>query len=431
MITKKEQIIEYFKSGIKNKKEFKIGIEHEKFLFNSQNNKRIDYQKIKEMFSALLEFGWNPVLENDNIIALNKGGKNITLEPGNQIELSGDKLTNIHEACAESYDYLFELKQVTKKLNIKIVSAGFDPISKLDEIPNNPKKRYKLMTRDMPLGGELSLDMMYRTCGTQLNLDYYSEEDFKKKFKIVNSLVPISIALFANSSIVEKKKSNYLSYRSKVWQNTSRGGLPKLFLENFDFEKYADFVINFPVLFIQQKENYFSGRGYNFSDFMSGNIKEINNRLPDENDLSTHLSTIFTENRLKKYIELRSMDTCGWDCLCAGPAFNVGMLYGNLDEVYELISSWDKDKIINAYLEAPQKGFNTQLMGKDLLYWSSVLLDLSKKGLEKRDIVNKSGKNETIFLNHLQKVIDNKTTNAHHMIIKFSKDEDLTELYDK
>ena len=431
MITKKEQIIEYFKSGIKNKKEFKIGIEHEKFLFDSQNNKRIDYQKIKEMFSALLEFGWNPVLENDDIIGLNKGGKNITLEPGNQIELSGDKLNNIHEACAESYDYLFELKQVTKKLNIKIVSAGFDPISKLDEIPNNPKKRYKLMTKDMPLGGELSLDMMYRTCGTQLNLDYSSEEDFKKKFKIINSLVPISIALFANSSIVEKKKSGYLSYRSKVWQNTSRGGLPKLFLEDFDFEKYADFVINFPILFIQQKENYFSGIGYNFSDFMSGNIKEINNRLPDENDLSTHLSTIFTENRLKKYIELRSMDTCGWDCLCAGPAFNVGMLYGNLDEVYELISNWDKDKIINAYLEAPQKGFNTQLMGKDLLYWSSELLDLSKKGLEKRDIVNKSGKNETIFLNHLQKVIDNKTTNAHHMIIKFSKDEDLTELYDK
>ncbi len=431
MITKKEQIIKYFNSGIKNKKEFKIGIEHEKFLFNSQNNKRVDYQKIKEMFSALLEFGWNPVLENDSIIALNKGGKNITLEPGNQIELSGDKLINIHQACAESYDYLFELKQVTKKLNIKIVSAGFDPISKLSEIPNNPKKRYKLMTKDMPMGGELSLDMMYRTCGTQLNLDYSSEEDFKKKFKIVNSLVPISIALFANSSIVEKKKSNYLSYRSKVWQNTSRGGLPKLFLEDFDFEKYSDFVINFPILFIQQKENYFSGKGYNFSDFMLGNIKEINNRLPDENDLSIHLSTIFTENRLKKYIELRSMDTCGWDCLCAGPAFNVGMLYGNLDEVYELISNWDKDKIMNAYLEAPQKGFNTQLMGKDLLYWSSVLLDLSKKGLEKRDIVNKSQKNETIFLNHLQKVIDNKTTNAHHMIIKFSKDEDLTELYDK
>ena len=431
MIDIKEKIIDYFNSGIKDTKDFKIGIEHEKFLFNNQDNKRIDYLKIKEMFSALLEFGWNPILENKNIIGLNKGGKNITLEPGNQIELSGDKLNHIHEACAESYDYLFELKQVTKKLDISIVSAGFDPISKLSEIPNNPKQRYKIMTKDMPLGGKLSLDMMYRTCGTQLNIDYNSEKDFEKKFKVINSIVPISIALFANSSIVEKKKSGYLSYRSKVWQNTSRGGLPKIFLENLNFEKYADFVLNFPILFIKDKEQYLSGQKYKFLDFMNGKIGEINNRIPNENDLSTHLSTIFTENRLKKYIELRSMDTCGWDCLCAGPAFYVGILYGNLEEVYELISKWDKDKIINAYLEAPQKGFNTQLMGKDLLYWASTLLNLSRKGLEKRDILNKSGKNETLFLNHLQKVIDNKTTNADHMISKFSKNEDLSELYDK
>jgi glutamate--cysteine ligase len=431
MINSKEQIIKYFESGIKETKDFRIGIEHEKFLFNNQDNKRVDYSKIKEMFSSLLEFGWNPILEKGNIIGLNKGDKNITLEPGNQIELSGDKLITLHEACAESHDYLFELKQVTKKLDIKIVSAGFDPISKLEEIPNNPKQRYELMTKDMPLGGELSLDMMYRTCGTQLNVDYNSEEDFVKKFKIVNSIVPISIALFANSSIVEKKNSGYLSYRSKVWQNTSRGGLPKLFFEELNFEKYAEFIINFPILFIQDKDSYISGLKYTFKDFMNGKIDEIENRLPTESDLTTHLSTIFTENRLKKYIELRSMDTCGWDCLCAGPAFNVGMLYGNLDEVYELISSWEKDKIINAYLEAPKKGFNTQLMGKDLFYWASTLLDLSRKGLNDRDILNKSGKNETLFLNHLQKVIDNKTTNADHMINKFSNNEDLNELYDE
>ena len=206
MINSKEQIIKYFNSGIKEKKDFKIGIEHEKFLFNKNNDKRVNYSKIKEMFAALLEFGWNPILEKGNIIGLNKCGKNISLEPGNQIELSGDKLNNIHEACAESYDYLFELKQVTKKLDINIVSAGFDPISKIDEVPNNPKLRYKLMTKDMPLNGNLSLDMMYRTCGTQLNIDFCSEEDFIKKFKVVNSITPISIALFANSSIVEKKK---------------------------------------------------------------------------------------------------------------------------------------------------------------------------------------------------------------------------------
>ena len=287
------------------------------------------------------------------------------------------------------------------------------------------------MTKDMPLGGELSLDMMYRTCGTQLNIDYNSEEDFIKKFKLVNSIVPISIALFANSSIVEKKNSNYLSYRSKVWQSTSRGGLPKLFFENLDFEKYAEFVMNFPILFIQHNDQYISGKKYTFKDFMNGKIEEIGNRLPTESDLTTHLSTIFTENRLKKYIELRSMDTCGWECLCAGPAFNIGMLYGNLDEAYELVSSWETDKIINAYLEAPQKGFNTQLMGKDLLYWTSALLDIARKGLEKRDVISKKGNNETIFLNHLQNVVDNKTTNADHMISKFSKDENLEELYDK
>jgi glutamate--cysteine ligase len=383
------------------------------------------------MFSLLSEFGWKPIMEKENIIGLQKQGKSITLEPGNQIELSGDKLNNIHEACAESHDYLFELQQVTKKLNLKIVSAGFDPISTLSEVPNNPKQRYQVMTKDMPNGGSLSLDMMYRTCGTQLNLDYDSEKDFIKKFKIVNSIVPISIALFANSSIIEKKNSGFSSYRSKVWQETSRGGLPEVFFDNMDFEKYADFSINFPLLFIQNEKEYLSGSNYSFSDFMNGKINEINNRLPTEDDLTTHLSTIFTENRLKKYIELRSMDTCGWDCLCSGPAFNTGILYGNLDEAYELISKWDKNKIINAYLEAPKKGFNTELMGKDLLHWASLLLGISRKGLLNRDILNKSNDNEAKFLNHLDKLIDNKTTNADHMIDKFSKNENLNDLYDK
>ena len=431
MIISKENIIKYFKSGIKDEKDFKIGIEHEKFLFDRTNNRRIDYRKVKEMFSALNEFGWSPIIEKENIVGLTKEGKNITLEPGNQIELSGEKLNNIHEACAESHDYLFELRQVTKKLGINIVSTGFDPISKLDEIPNNPKERYKLMTKDMPLGGKLSLDMMYRTCGTQLNIDYSSEEDFFKKFKIVNSIVPISIALFANSSIVERKKSNYLSYRSKVWQNTSRGGLPKLFFENLNFEKYADFVINFPILFLQEKQNYISGKKYIFKDFMEGKISEISNRLPNESDLSMHLSTIFTENRLKKYIELRSMDTCGWNCICAGPAFFTGLLYGNLDEALEFISKWEKKDLLNAYKDAPMKGLDTNLMGKDMIYWISNLLKIAEKGLEKRDFIGKSGTNETKYLEHLNKIINNKETVASHVINKFSKFQNLEDLYDK
>ena len=431
MIKNKENIIEYFKSGIKKSNKIKIGVEHEKFIFDNKTNRRINYSTTVKMFNQLYEFGWKPVFENQNIIALSKGDRNITLEPGNQIELAGAKLNNIHEACAESYEYLFELKQVLEKLDLRIISSGFDPISKLSEIPNNPKQRYEVMTKDMPIGGSLSLDMMYRTCGTQLNLDYISENDFIKKFKLANFIVPILIAMFANSSIIEKKNSNYLSYRSKVWQETSRGGLPKIFLEDMDFEKYSDFISNYPILFLQNNKKYISGQKYMFSDFMSGKIDEIENKLPTEDDLATHLGTIFTENRLKKYIEMRSMDACGWDCLCAGPAFNTGLLYGNLNEALDLVEKWDKNEILSAYKEAPKKGLSTNLMGKNILYWSSLLLKLSKKGLENRNILNKKKINEVKYLDHLEKIINNKETIADHMIKKFSKIKNLEDFYEK
>ena len=431
MIQNKEQIINYFKSGIKETDNLKIGIEHEKFLFDNKNNRRIDYKSILKMFDQLYEFGWKPIYEKTNVIGLTKDDKSITLEPGNQIELSGAKLNNIHEACAESHEYLFELKQVIEKLNFKIISAGFDPISKLSDIPNNPKQRYEVMTKDMPEGGSLSLDMMYRTCGTQLNVDYVSEQDFTKKFKLSNYLTPINIALFANSSVIEKKDSGYFSYRSHAWQQTSRGGLPKFFLEDFNFEKYADFVMDMSLLFLQRDGKYISGKNYTFKDYMNGKISEVENKLPTENELSTHLGTIFTENRLKKYIELRSMDACGWDCLCSGPAFNTGLIYGNLDEALDVVNKWDKTEVLNAYKEAPKKGLSTQLMGKDLFYWSSLILNISKKGLSNRNVLNKKNMNEEKFLDHLFRIIENKKTNADHMLYKFSKDENLNNLYDQ
>ena len=431
MIQNKEQIINYFKSGIKETDNLKIGIEHEKFLFDNKNNRRIDYNSILKMFDQLYEFGWKPIYEKNNIIGLTKDDKSITLEPGNQIELSGAKLNNIHEACAESHEYLFELKQVIEKLNFKIISAGFDPISKLSDIPNNPKQRYEVMTKDMPEGGSLSLDMMYRTCGTQLNVDYISEQDFTKKFKLSNYLTPINIALFANSSVIEKKDSGYFSYRSHAWQQTSRGGLPEFFLEDFNFEKYADFAMNMSLLFLQRDGKYISGKNYTFKDYMNGKISEVENKLPTENELSTHLGTIFTENRLKKYIELRSMDACGWDCLCSGPAFNTGLIYGNLDEALDVVNKWDKTELLNAYKDAPKKGLSTQLMGKDLFYWSSLILNISKKGLSNRNVLNKKNMNEEKFLDHLFRIIENKKTNADHMLYKFSKDENLNNLYDQ
>ena len=429
MSLNKKNIIDYFQSGSKSHNECGIGIEHEKLLFYEKNNQRINYESILEMFKELYEFGWKPVYEEQNIISLNKGKKNITLEPGNQIELSGENLKNIHEACSESQNYLFELKQVTKRLNIQIVSSGFDPFSKLNEIPSNPKKRYSLMAKEMPKEGRLSLDMMYRSCGTQVNLDYVSENDFSKKFFVLNRIVPIIIALFANSSIIEKKESKFLSYRSYVWQNTSRGGLPKIFLEKMDFEKYADFIINYPVLFIQKNENYFNPNGKTFKDFIEGKIEF--KKTPSEKDLTNHLSTIFTETRLKKYIEFRSMDACGWDCLCAGPALLTGIIYGNLDEAFNVVKNWDSIDILSAYKDAPKKGFKTSLNKKDLYYWSSILINLGKEGLNNRNILNRNKSNEVQFLSHLENIILNKNTNAENMLNKFSKGKNLSFFYEK
>ena len=429
MSLNKKNIIDYFQSGSKSHNECGIGIEHEKLLFYEKNNQRINYESILEMFKELYEFGWKPVYEGQNIISLNKGKKNITLEPGNQIELSGENLKNIHEVCSESQNYLFELKQVTKRLNIQIVSSGFDPFSKLNEIPSNPKKRYSLMAKEMPKEGRLSLDMMYRSCGTQVNLDYVSENDFSKKFFVLNRIVPIIIALFANSSIIEKKESKFLSYRSYVWQNTARGGLPKIFLENMDFEKYADFIINYPVLFIQKNENYFNPNGKTFKDFIEGKIEF--KKTPSEKDLTNHLSTIFTETRLKKYIEFRSMDACGWDCLCAGPALLTGIIYSNLDEAFNVVRNWDSKDILSAYKDAPKKGFKTSLNKKDLYYWSSILINLGKEGLNNRNILNRNKSNEVKFLSHLENIILNKNTNAENILSKFSKGKNLSFFYEK
>ena len=417
-INSKDQIINYFLSGAK--KNVFIGVENEKFLFQEKNNVRATYSDIKKVFEYFKKkFEWEEVKENENIVGLKIDGKSISLEPGNQIELSGDKLSNIHEVCSESYDFQNQLDQICKEIGLKTMSIGYDPITKLSNTPNNPKQRYKLMTKEMPKGGKLSLNMMYQTSGTQINLDYLSEDDFKKKFKIISYLTPISIAIFANSTILENKPSGYLSYRSKVWQNTSRGGLPKIFLENMDFEKYADFAINFPLLFIYKNNDHKNLNNKTFGDFMKGSLSEVNNHLPTFEDLELHLSTIFTEIRLKKYIEMRSLDACEWDCHCAGPAFYTGLIYGKLDESLDLIKDWKSEDVLKAYLDAPKKGLKTEINGKSILEWGKILLNISNRGLIDRNFKNKTGNDETIFLKNIEQILQQNKTKAEKTLENF------------
>ena len=427
----KEDLIKYFHQGCKATNELNIGVEHEKFLFNKKSNKRIDYKTVEKVLNFLEQFGWKPIKEKNRTVALKKQNQSITLEPGNQVELSGAPLKSIHLNCNESYDFLDQLKKACKTFDLKMMASSYDPFSKLENAPNTPKQRYEIMTEEMPKNGELSLEMMYQTCGTQINLDYTSENDFAKKFKVSSFLVPLSIAIFANSPIKENKLNGYLSYRSYVWQKTSRGGLLKSFLEEMNFEKYVDMSINMPLLFIMENGNHLKPDGKTFKDFMEGKLSIPKNKKATIKDFETHLATIFTEIRLKQYIEIRSLDTCEWDCHCGGPAFYTGLLYGSLNEALEIINKWDTLEVLNAYKEAPIKGLKTTIANKSLLDWGKIFLNLSKKGLQKRAIKNSIGNDESVFLRSIENILINDKNKAEITIEKLKKENDLGFLYEK
>ncbi len=427
----KEDLIKYFHDGRKTKNNLKIGVEHEKFLFNNKLNKRINFEIVSKVFKFLEQFDWKPIKEKNNIVSLYKKGKSITLEPGNQIELSGEPLNSIHDNCSESYEFLDELKRACKNFDLKMIATSFDPFSSLKDVPKNPKQRYQIMTEEMPKQGKLSLEMMYQTSGTQINLDYSSEEDFIKKFKLSSFLVPLSTAIFANSPIKENKLNDYLSYRSYVWQNTARGGLPKSFLEDMNFEKYVDMAINMPLLFIFKNGNHLKSEKETFKDFMEGKLSVLKNEKANIKDFEIHLATIFSEVRLKKYIEIRSLDTCEWDCHCSGPAFYTGLIYEGLDEALDIINKWKISEVLSAYSEAPIKGLSSTIGNKKLLEWGKVFLNISKKGLEKRSIKNSSGKDETIFLRSVENILSNNKSKATTTIEKFKNKKNLDFLYEE
>ena len=425
LIENKSHLIQYFNDGIKNESQLKIGVEHEKFLFNKNDLKRIDYNQIKKVFEILSNKGWELQHEKDKVIGLKRKNQKITTEPGFQYELSGEPFKNIHSVCSENNTHFNELKEIFNSVSITTSSIAYDPFNKLSDIPNSPKERYKIMTAEMPKGGRLSLDMMYKTAGIQINYDYISEDDFEKKFKIGNYLAPLTIALFANSPFTENKLSGFLSYRSKVWQETNRGGIMPITFESVNFEKYVDNVINYPILFLKKNKRYYSPNGQTFNDYLNGNLNFLKGEKPTLEDFENHLGTIFTEVRLKQVIEFRSLDTCNFGCICNGPSFFTGLIYGSIDETYEIIKNWRKEEIMQAYLNAPKLGLNATLEGKKLIDWARIFFDLSKKGLEKRNEVNKSGKNETIYLKHIEEIIESKKTRAEMLIEQFNKTKNL------
>jgi len=425
IIESKSQLIEYFIQGIKKENKLRIGVENEKFLFSGKEKKRANYKQIKKIFKNLETFGWKSVYEKEKVVGLKRGEQQITTEPGLQYELSGAPLKNIHLVCSENSTHFKEMKLATKDLDISTNSIGFDPFNNLNEVPQNPKERYQIMIQEMPKGGELSLQMMYQTSGIQINYDYTSEKDFEKKFKVGNYLAPLTIALFANSPFANKKFTGYLSYRNKVWQNTARAGIMPITFENLNFEKYLDYVINYSLLFVIKDGKYIKPNGQTFKDFIKGKFLPLKGVKATIKDFETHLATIFTEVRLKQIIEFRSIDTCDWGCICNGPAFFTGLIYGALDETLDIIKSWNKNDVMEAYLKSPKQGLETELQGKKLYEWGKIFLDLAKKGLNKRKEMNANNRDETIYLKHIEDIIDRKTNRAQLLLDKFNKQGNL------
>ena len=436
----KENLIKYFEDGITEKGHERIGTEHEKFVFNKNDYSLIPYkgeQSISALLESFIQDDWKPKYEDDNIIALTKENASITLEPGGQFELSGAPLVTIHETCREINNHLQFVKSVEEKMNIGFLGVGFLPIEKLDVVPHVPKKRYsEIMRPYMKKLGGLGLDMMHRSCTVQANFDYTSELDMKKKIMVSAALQPIVTGLFANSPFHEGQLNGFQSYRGYVWTKTDNdrtGILRSMVGENFSFEEYIDYALKVPVYSIIRNGNYINCLDYNFKDLMNNKSHEIKAEEITLDDWTDHLSTIFTEVRLKTYIEMRGADAGSYRSLCALPAFWAGILYCSdcLEESISIIREWNFEEIISFRNSVFKNGLNARLKDRNGWEIAEQFLKISSKGLETRANLNTVGENETIHIDYLYEMVHKKETSALRLInlYKGKWNNDLKQIY--
>jgi len=359
-ITDRRQLVEYLEQGCKPKNDWRIGTEHEKFGYTHDDLRPLPHAGERSI-TALLEgmarrFEWEVVIEAGEPIALQKDARgNITLEPGGQFELSGAPLETIHETCAEVHEHLRQVKCVAEPLGVGMIGLGFQPKWRREEMPWMPKGRYRIMRDYMPKKGRLGLDMMLRTCTIQVNLDFGSEADMIKKFRVALALQPVATALFANSPFTDGEPNGFLSYRSHIWTDTDPdrcGILPFVFEDGMGFERYVDYVLDVPMYFVYRDGRYIDASGQSFRDFLKGQLPALPGEIPVLSDWEDHLSTLFPEVRLKTFIEQRGADGGPWNRLCALPALWVGLLYD--DEALNA-SNADGGSLLKRHRELAEK----------------------------------------------------------------------------
>ncbi len=430
-IERRDDLVHWLAQGAKPKSQFRIGTEHEKFVFTREDHRPVPYEG-RRGIRALLEgmqhlLGWQPIMEGPNIIGLFDvpGGGAISLEPGGQFELSGAQVECVHQTSSELMAHLAQVREVAQPLHIGFLGAGFSPSWTLSEIPKMPKGRYKIMTEYMPKVGKLGLDMMYRTCTVQTNLDFSSEADMVKKLRVSVALQPVATALFANSPFTEGKPNGYLSFRSEIWRDTDNaraGMLAWAFEPGMSFERWVDYALDVPMYFVKHGDEYVDASGQSFRDLLAGKLPAMPGARASISDWANHLSTIFPEVRLKRYLEMRGADSGSLPNLLALPAFWVGILYDDvsLDAAWDLIKGWTVQERQKLRDDVPKQGLAATVRGRTVFEIASEVLKLARAGLVRRNCLDAGGQDETRYLEVLEDRLARGTTPAQELLDKFN-----------
>lgn len=421
--------VEWLAKKAKPKADWRIGTEHEKFLFHKGSFRPVAYEGeagIGRLLQNLASnHGWQPIYEGENIIALkDHDGGSITLEPGGQFELSGAPLVNLHQTCRETGQHLRIMKEATAELDVCMLGLGFQPKWTRDDISFMPKGRYQVMSAYMPKVGTLGLDMMLRSCTVQVNLDYASEEDMRRKFRTSLALQPIATALFANSPFKDGMPSGLLSTRAHAWTDTdnARCGVPEcVFDPQFGYEQWVEYILDVPMYFLHRGDDYIDVTGKSFRDYMAGRMAGFEGQMPVMADFEDHITTAFPEVRLKGYLEMRGADSGPWSNICALPAFWVGLLYDEdaLAKAEALAESITAQDVLNARLDVAKNGLRGKIAHYDVSHLAAELVQIAKDGLAARAITDDEGRDETKFLKPLEEVIATQKTPADVMLDLF------------
>jgi len=430
-ITTKRQLVEWLEAGVKPKVDWRVGTEHEKFVFDLESKLRAPYEGERGI-GALLNnlsdrFGWSKIEEGGNTIALTRDGCNITLEPGGQFELSGAPVETLHQTCAEANSHLKESREVCADLGLGMIGLGFDPTGTQADMPWMPKGRYKVMRRYMPKVGTRGLDMMTRTCTIQSNLDFGSEADMVEKYRISLALQPLATALFANSPFVEGAPTGRVSERSYVWTDTDPnrcGMLEFVFEDGFGFERYVDYLLDVPMYFAYRDGNYVDVAGESFRAFMTGNLPQLKGEIPHMGDWSDHVTTAFPEVRLKRFLEMRGADGGPWSAICALSAFWVGLLYDDAAQkaALSLIKDWNSEDRLRLRNDAPLVGLKARMGEHSLQDIAKDVLRIARDGLNSRACIDSAGANEAHFLDVLDEIVASGKTPADQLLLSFEEE---------